>query len=916
LFEERELFPPLLHIMHRFFVRAGLLTLVVDFASATRAGRIEGQQSTPAPAAAATGSHDQAPSAVAARRSGTVQIDGKLDETAWQAATPVTGFFQYDPNEGQPASERTEARILVDDDAVYVGMRLYDREPRAIQSQLARRDESIEGDLVEITFDSYHDHLSAFIFRLSPLGARRDATVSATGQQDNSWDAVWEGNATVDSLGWSAEFRIPLSQLRYDPNQAEHRWGLQLSRKIARKAEVSAFAFTPKAQQQGVNRYGHLTGLGKLNSPRRIELVPYALAKNENPVIAANDPFRKKNAIVPGGGVDLKYGITSNLTLDATINPDFGQVEVDPAVVNLSAFETFFPERRPFFVEGANIFRFGAMRSQNTSNGYTFLHSRRIGRSPQRLLGGPDFSFVDAPLETTIAGAAKLTGRSPGGWSIGLLDALTTREEARFRSADGSDRRATVEPLTNYFIGRLKRDIRDGNTTVGVGVTATNRALDDPDLAPLFRKAAYVGGFDWNHAWSNRRWAFDGAVVASHNLGSARAIDALQLSSARYYQRPDRDGYRRDSTRTSLTGYLAEMTFAKLSGLHWRGSVSYQEYNPGFEINEAGFLGSTDTRSVTPLISYSESRPGRYLRRWDQFLFWNPTWNFDGDMTYNGLGAINAGEFPNFWSYFLRADWRPPVFDDRLTRGGPVARVTAGGGLQLEINSDRRKRYTFGLSSARSWNAAGGWVQTVSPRATLRPSTAVRVVFQPTYTRTHALAQFVTRATDATAIDTYGSRYVFATLDQHQLALVTRVDWTFTPVLSLQLFAQPLLAAADFHDYKEFARPREFEFEVYGRDAGTINRSESGRYTVDPDGLGDAPSFSFSERDFNRRSLRGNAVLRWEYRPGSTLFFVWQQSRFGSIPRGEFDLSRDFNDLWSVQPENVFVVKATWWIGR
>lgn len=875
----------------------------------------DGQDSTPPPASAAR-SHDQAPVARAARREGPVRIDGRLDEAAWQAAPVISGFRQFDPDEGQPVSERTEARILVDDEAIYIGMRLFDREPGKIQAQLARRDDPLEGDLVEVTFDSYHDHLSAFIFRLSPLGARRDAVVSSTGNQDNSWDAVWEGSGTLDAEGWSAEFRIPLSQLRYDPNAPDHTWGLQLSRKISRRAELAYFAFTPKAEQQGINRYGHLAGLGRLPSPRRIELVPYALARNENPVVRPGDPFRGKNDIVMGAGLDAKYAITSNLTLDATINPDFGQVEVDPAVVNLSAFETFFPERRPFFIEGANIFRFGSMRSQNTSGGYTFLHSRRIGRTPQRFLGGPGYDFVDAPHETTIAGAAKLTGRSPGGWSIGLLDAVTMEEEARFRNAAGDDDVAIIEPRSNYFIGRLKRDLRAGNSTVGVGLTAVHRDLAEPELKPLFRRAAYVGGVDWNHAWSNQRFAFDGAIVGSHNVGSAQAIDALQLSSARYYQRPDKERFRRDSTRESLTGYVAEATFAKLSG-NWKGSVSYQEYNPGFEVNEAGFLGSTDMRSVTPLIYYDQNKPGKYVRGWEQYLFWNPSWNFDGDMTFNGVGAITFAEMPNFWGYFLRFDWRPPVFDDGLTRGGPVARVVSGGGVQLEINSDRRKRYTGGLFTSYSYNTAGGRGYTVGPRAVMRPTTAMRITLQPTYTFTHAMAQYVTRVSDALAADTYGARYVFATLDQRQLAMVTRLDWTYTPRLSLQLFAQPLLAAADFHDYKEFARPREFEFEIYGQDRGTISRSATGVYTVDPDGaLGTAPSFTFGDRDFNRRSLRGNAVVRWEYRPGSALFFVWQQSRFASVFSGEFDLANDFTELWSVQPENVFVVKGTWWVGR
>ena len=869
-------------------------------------------------AALAVVAHDRAPQLVAARRAGAVHVDGRLDEAAWQAATPVSDFRQLDPHEGQPASERTEARVLVDDEAIYVGLRMFDSDPAAIRTQLARRDESIEGDIVEVYLDSYHDHLTASVFRLSPAGARRDAAVTLGGEQDNSWDAVWEGRSRVDSAGWTAEFRIPLSQLRYDPGRPEHTWGIQVGRRIARKAELALLSFTPKNEQQGVHRYGHLTGLGRLASSRRLELTPYVLAKNENPTVSPGDPFRRKNAVVPGAGVDLKYGITSTLTLDATINPDFGQVEVDPAVVNLSAFETFFPERRPFFIEGAGVFRFGAMRTDNQSNGYTFLHTRRIGRTPQRFIGGSGIAFVDAPLETTIAGAAKLTGRSSGGWSYGLLDAVTLEERGRFRRTTGEDGEAVVEPLANYFMGRLKRDINGGNTTLGIAATSVHRRLDDPALEPLFRESAYVGGVDWNHAWADKAWSFDGSFAGSLNRGSAAAVDVLQLSSARYLQRPDRKGNRRDPSRTSLAGYVGEMSLAKLSGEHWRGSLTYQEYSPGFEINESGFLGTTDMRSISPLVAYSENRPGRFVRNWAQYLFWNPTWNFDGDMTFNGVGSITVAELPNFWNYFFRLDYRPPVMDDRLTRGGPVAGLTTGGAVALEVNSDRRKRHTVGVYTNYSWNAAGGWGMNVNPRATLRPSTAIRITLQPGFNRTHAMAQFVTRATDAAASDTYGTRYVFATLDQNQLSLVTRLDWTFTPALSLQLFAQPLVAAGDFVDYKEFARPREFAFEVYGRDIGTIVRDDATRlYTVDPDGAaGASPAFTFRDRDFNQRSLRGNAVVRWEYRPGSALFLVWQQRRFEELPTGEFGAGGDLRELIRIRPENVFVVKGTWWIGR
>ncbi|HUQ99865.1 MAG TPA: DUF5916 domain-containing protein [Gemmatimonadaceae bacterium] len=859
--------------------------------------------------------HDQRPSVTAARRAGEIQIDGKLDEAAWQAAAPSSNFTQIDPHEGQPASEKTEVRVLIDDAAVYVGARAFDREPGKIQAQLARRDENVDGDALVIMFDSFHDHVSAFLFRLSPAGARRDATVDSNGREDNTWDAVWEGSSSIDSLGWTAEFRIPLSQLRYNPNVADQTWGFQVVRTITRNGEADFLSFTPKNETQGVHAYGHLTGLGHLSSPRRMEIVPYVLAKNENPTVAPNDPFRKQNHIVPGGGVDFKYGLTSNITLDATINPDFGQVEVDPAVVNLSAFETFFPERRPFFVEGANIFNFGSMRTNNSSNGYNFVHTRRIGRSPQRSIDDPGITFVDAPNETTIDGAVKLTGKSAGGYSFGLLDALTAREEARFRDATG-DHTAIVEPRANYLVGRLKRDLREGNTTIGVAATAVNRQLDDAALDPIFRKSAYVLGLDWNHSWYNRRWAFDGDIAFTRNAGSVAAITDLQLGPQRNLQRPDRRQFRFDPNRTALTGYLAELTLAKIAGLHWQGSVTYQEYSPTFEINELGFLGSTDMRGIAPLINYNENKPGKYLRNWSQYLFWNPTWNFDGDMTFNGVGEITFAELPNFWDLFLRFDWRPRVFDDFLTRGGPVAASPLGYSTEFRVDSDRRKRYTGGFTFVRSWNEAGGWATSVRPRIAMRPTTALRITVQPNYTRSRSMGQFVTTNTDATATSTYGTRYVFASLDQHQLAIETRVDWTFTPALSLQVFAQPLLASGDFYDYKQLARARSFDFQVFGRDAGTISRDASGTYTVDPDGAGAAPLFTFGERDFNQQSLRGNAVVRWEYRPGSALFFVWQQQRFQSADVGEFRFRQNFDDLLTTRPENVFVVKATWWIGR
>ncbi|MGH7639077.1 MAG: DUF5916 domain-containing protein, partial [Gemmatimonadaceae bacterium] len=886
--------------MIRISVPISMVCVVLLAGTTPATGRAQTTNPNADSAIARNTTHAAAPALRAARRDGDVRIDGRLDDPAWKGAEPVTAFRQRDPNEGEPGSQRTEARVLVDGEAIYVGLRMFDTEPRLIQAQLARRDESVEGDIAEVYLDSYHDHLTGYVFRLSALGAKRDAALSES-SQDESWDPVWDGAATIDTEGWSAEFRIPLSQLRYDPGSADHVWGIQVMRKIARKGEVQVLSFTPKTEQSGINTYGHLTGLGRLPAPRQIELVPYVVAKNEHPTAPRNDPFRKRNELAPGMGLDVKYGITSNLTLNATFNPDFGQVEVDPAVVNLSAFETFFPERRPFFVEGASIFGFGAMRTFNSSNGYNFTHTRRIGRSPQRGLGGPNFQFVDAPLETTIAGAAKLTGRTKGGWSIGLLDAVTMQEEARFRTGLGGDSSAVVEPAANYFIGRVKRDLRGGNSTVGVALNMVHRSLGDDALDPLFRTSAYAAGFDWNHAWAKREWSFDGAIVMTRNNGSPAAIDALQLSPARYYQRPDRrSDFHRDPTRTSLTGHMAEASLAKLAGKHWRFSLTAQDYHPGFEINEMGFESSADMRGLAPLIGHVETQPGKVFRFRESFLFWNPTWNYDGDMTFNGVGTLTFLQTKNFWGIFGRLDWRPPVIDDRLTRGGPVGVIPAQFGWGFELTSDSRKKHTFGVFINRFVSSGGGWSQFFGPNVALKPSPAVRVRLSPTFFKARRLAQYVTTQADANAADTYGARYVFSTIAQNELSMQTRVDWTFTPRLSLQVFAQPLISSGDFMDFKELARPRQFNFDVYGRDIGTITRDPAtAQYSVDPDGLGSSPTFNFRDPDFNQRFLRGNALLRWEYRPGSVLFFVWQQSRFGSIPQGTFEPGRDIGELWA-----------------
>jgi hypothetical protein len=866
------------------------------------------------PAFAQTPGASEVPHIRALQTSEHIKVDGKLDDAAWGKAEPVDRFTQRDPEEGKAASERTEVRILIGDDALYVGVRLEDDEPKKIHRRLSRRDD-LSGDYFALLLDSYHDHLTTYRFRVNPAGSYDDSYIDSRGNSDFSWDPVWNVHTTMDANGWTAEMEIPLSQLRFNPS-ADGEWGIQMRRWIDRKQEQDEFSFVPKKEQDDASRYGNLTGLGPLAMSRHLEILPYSLAKADYHHVAVGDPFQDGSDRAGSVGADLKYGLTSNLTLDATVNPDFGQVEVDPAVVNLTAVETFFPERRPFFIEGADLFRFGQSRSQNNFNNTIPFHARRIGRAPQLALGGADFSFVDSPSATTIDAALKLTGKTTGGWSVGGLDAVTSREWADYMDTLGVHRRSPVEPLTNYMVARLRHEYDQGNTSVGILGTSVIREQSDPALTSMLRSRAYVTGMDFNRFWGGRNWSLDGFILGSHVRGTREAIDLTQRSSVRYYQRPDAKHLHYDPTRTSLTGAAEQVSLNKLSGKHWQGSMTYQDWSPGFEIDDVGYLNMVDSRGFSTLALYKQNTPGKVFHNWDAFAFTNHSANHGWDLTYQGYEGDMEGTFRNYWYGDVRLSFYPGAFDDRLTRGGPLSRQPPGGRVRLTANSDMRKGFQYGCQGNWDWNDAGGHSSQFTPYLHLQPMDAMLVSLDPTIRISRDMAQYVTTVPDPTATGTYESRYVFATLKQTSVSLDTRLNWTFSPKLSFQLYLQPFVVSGLYGDLKQLRRPRRYEFDVYGRQAGTVARDPATAvYTIDPDGGGPAAAFGVSDPNFNFRSLLGNAVLRWEYRPGSALFLVWQQSRNEVQPFGDFDFSRDFRALLDNGPENVVAIKATYWLG-
>jgi hypothetical protein len=852
-----------------------------------------------APVAAQQAAAPDPPQAAATRTTQPIRVDGSLDDAAWAAATPITEFRQLDPAEGEPATERTEVRVLYDDQALYIGARMHDRQ--AVRSRLGRRDMGMSAsDWLTVILDSNHDHRTAVGFEINPAGVRRDQTRAGDGSEDDSWDPVWEAETSVSDSGWTAEMRIPFSQMRFS-GESVQTWGLQVERQIARNQEFSVWSFTPRDQPGGIPRFGHLAGLERIPTGKRLEVLPYAVTRAENVERGAN-PFREDREYGMDVGVDLKYRLTSNFTLDATVNPDFGQVEVDPAVVNLTAFETQFDERRPFFVEGAEIFRFGG---DGTNLAF---YSRRIGRSPSMV---PNVAARDVPTTTRILGAMKLSGRTAGGWSIGVLDAVTRREEVRFRLEDGVDQRLTAEPLTNFFVGRARRETRAGQTAIGGFVGAVHRDLDTEALSSSLRSSAYSGGIDLFHQWDERNWTLTGFVAGSHVRGDEGAIISTQRLPYHYFGRPDAGHVQLDSSLTSLSGFAGAVSLNRRMGRLWSAYGRLNTISPGYEVSDLGFQRRADRLDAEVGGNYNDTRPGKVLRRRTVYGSMLVEHNYDRQNISNRIFGGGSVQLLNYWTGYVNVSTSlAGTVDDRLTRGGPAARRTGFSSVNGGISTDPRKKVIGDLGGFYQRDGAGGYVSELFAGATLRPAPHWELSVGPSLSQSHTVAQYLMTVADPLKTETFGARYVFAELDQTTVALETRLNYTFSPALSLQVYAQPFIATGDYGPNKELAAARTFEFLEYGTDVGVIVDGE-----IYPNGTGPgALHFPAAEPDFNVRSLRGNAVLRWEWRPGSTLYLAWQQNRSDFQPFGDFDLTRDADGLFGAAPDDVFLIKVSYWL--
>ena len=889
----------------------------------------------PAPAAARDGgptAQDTSGTraAVAAKRASAIRIDGRLDDAAWQGATPVGGFVQAEPVEGAPVDQPTEVRVLFDEEAMYVGARMHDASPGTIARQLVRRDEAGQYDYFEVSLDPELDRRTGHRFRVTAAGVQIDDYLFDDVKEDRSWDAVWESGVQHDGQGWTAEMRIPLSQIRFQPSASPQEWGVNFGRRRLASNELSFFAMESRRKHGRVSVFRMLSGLVLPRGVRRLEARPYTLARSQTGPTEPGNPFFDGREESAGAGLDLRYGIGSTFTLDATFNPDFGQVEVDPAVINLSAFETIYPERRPFFVEDARIFDFKNISGNN------LFYSRRIGGQPHRSnVSGA--TFVNAADETSILGAAKLTGRTNRGLSLGVLAAVTGREEAEAYFAEGDSMSTFLaEPRSGYGVVRALQELRGGQTVLGGVATLMHRNLPDDGSFDFLPSAAMSAGVNFEHAWSNRAWALSGLLAASHVLGSEKALIRLQQSPNHYFQRPDAYRLGVDSAATSMIGAEWGLRLDRRSG-RWTGGLWAAQRSPGFEINDLGEVNEGERLDGGAQLTLREITPGVLLRDYSmsvttvhnfrQEVLRDPfSWNEWGRAHSKGFVGLNgSATFRNYWGVSAGFAYDPENFDSEVTRGGPLMLDPAAWSFLLRGNTDRRKKFSFEPSFSMNNGAAMGWAWRGGTRVSYRPSSRVQIEAEPSYSSQPDAAQYVATTGHVGYAPTYGRRYLFAELDRRTFSLPTRLNLTFSRSLTLQLFAQPLLSVGDFTAYKQLARAESFDFDRFEEGVaapepgaascvgGRTCRSGD-RRLVDFDGDGET-DFSFRERDFRIRSLRGNAVARWEYRPGSTLFFVWQQRRsYQDLEANTFRLGGEALDLLTDRPTNVFIIKANYWL--
>ncbi len=834
-------------------------------------------------------------------------IDGVINEDVWEQVEWEGNFIQWEPYEGKSPSQPTFFKVLYDDNNLYVGIMAYDSLPEEIDKRKSRRD-GFEGDLVGIHIDSQFDKMTAYAFVVSAAGVKSDVLMSNDGDNiDETWNPIWYTKTSLNDSGWIAEIRIPFTQLRFGKKEV-HTWGFQCVRKLFRKDELSIWQFISKEDNAWTSKFGELQGIQGIKPKRQIDLIPYVLAQQEYFEEEEGNPYAtgKKGKI--NGGLDGKIGVTNDLMLDFTINPDFGQVEADPSEVNLTAFETFFEEKRPFFIEGNNIYNFQLTGGGNPFSSDNLFYSRRIGRRPHYYPDLDDNEYADVPENTSILGAFKLSGKTKKGWSVGIMESVTQREMAEI-SHEGKTREEEVEPFTNYFAARLEKDINKGNTVLGGMFTSTNRKIDNPSI-DFIPKNAYTGGLNFKHFWKDKSWMVGLKTVFSSVNGDSISMTNLQESPVRYFQRPDANYLKLDSSRTSLQGQGGTLQLGKVGGGHWRFTTWVTWRSPGLELNDVGYLRSADAVQQVIWVSYRIWEPFSIFRSMNiNFNQWSG-WDFGGRNTFGG-GNVNLNtQFKNHWFFGGGINFDTPSLSRSDLRGGPSLKLPGGWNFWISMDSDPRKKFSAeaNYSQYKAFNNTAIF-RNYGLELIYRPSNMIKLSLEPFYAKNNYKLQYV-----ETTEYSYEDRYITAHIYQETFGLVGRIDLSITPDLTIQYYGQPFMSSGNYSKFNRITDSQADDYydryHVFSDEEISYN-SDDEMYSVD-ENMDGSVDYTFENPNFNFLQFRSNLVFRWEYIPGSALYLVWSQGRTDATSDGDFNFSNNWNDLFDIYPHNVFLIKLSY----
>ncbi len=832
-------------------------------------------------------------------------IDGKLDDGCWQHVEWGGDFIQFEPYEDTLPSQKTSFAILYDDNNLYVAIKAYDTEPNKINKTLSRRDQD-DGDWVGIFIDSYEDKLTGFSFSVTAAGSKMDGIFTNDNNEDNSWDPIWYVKTSTDAEGWNAEMRIPLSQLRFTKKES-YEWGLEVARFVYRKNETSLWKPLHKSSNKLVSDFGTLEGIHSITPKKDIELFPFTLGKLTYSEKEDGNPYATGKDHSMSAGLDGKISVTNDLTLNFTVNPDFGQVEADPSQVNLSAFESFYPEKRPFFIEGRNIFNFRMTSGDGDGSSTGMFYSRRIGRAPHFEPELNDNEYAKIPDNTTILGAFKLSGKTRKGTSIGILESFTQKESADI-TKEGVESKYPVEPFTNYMVARVEQDIDKGNTVVGGIFTATNRNIDNDNFITL-PAAAYTGGVNMTHYWDNKNYFFTVKGIFSSIYGSKEAITDLQTNSTHNFQRPDATHFKVDSSLTSLSGQGGTLEFGKFGGGHLRILSWLTWSSPKLDFNDLGFMQQSDNIQQVAWFGYDEWQPKHFYNRFNFGGDIYTGWNFAGQSIYKGLEMNGNLQFKNYYSVFTGFNLQGNSLSAYDLRGGPMLITPPSFNYRIGFNSDERKKLSLNLFLMKRWSQYDNSnMGDIELSLTYKPINTISVSLSPSFFVAQDNLQYVTTI-EGNAPD----NYIMSQLDSKQFSLAARINIGITPDMSIQYYGQPFYFAGDYSKFKTITDPDASDyydrFHEYTSDEIQLD-TENNIYNVDTDGNG--TDFSFNNPDFHFLQYRSNLVYRWEYKPGSTIFLVWSQGRTTDGTNGSFMFNEYSKELRSAPAQNDFLVKISY----